>query len=381
MGLFNSKSERLRTAIRFRKPFTEKYTLTIETDIQAGYFPLKTKTSIRWFIEVADVDSEGNAELSLFTLDNLLLETNNPALEDLAALNRAFGKMYSELYLIVNVTGEITYIRNIVQIREKWENTKNEMEKIRKQVPALESLLLLNDEIFNDPEKIKIAITNNEFFSSYFYLFYGAKLPMQYVDRTSNNVLQTNEMNWSYEVSGFPDLPVEHIKNKRFTFTGKSYSGESREWKKKAYGHLPMIDDEKKIKPVFNEKGEALFEAQTGRLFHLQLEREEIVLPEKVFGKVRIELLSDTYKYEREKEKKRKTVPLLRKKGRCFNIYTHRHKEAHIVWYAAGVLLSNGADSVGGQSIRLFFGIVLCFYASRVRLAFVKRHQILERVS
>ena len=76
-----------RQVVRFRQPFSEKYTLTVTTDIQAASFPIATKAQIRWALRVIDVDRNGQADIELITIENQLLETNNKNFNDIAALN------------------------------------------------------------------------------------------------------------------------------------------------------------------------------------------------------------------------------------------------------------------------------------------------------
>ena len=183
-----------------KKPFNEKYTLTVTTDLLAGSFPILTKAEIRWSLRVVDVEGSGAAEIELITIDNQLLETNNPNFHDIAALNRAFARMYAEIRVKLDANGKVLEVVNLPTIIGKWNQTKAEMQKISKDIPAIETVVQLNDETFADPDKVKVAVENNEFFKIYRYLLYGVRLPADKLQRRHNNLFNSTEVNWEYKV-------------------------------------------------------------------------------------------------------------------------------------------------------------------------------------
>lgn len=293
----------LQNAIRFRQPFTEKYTLTVNTNIQAGHFPIETKTVIRWSLQVIAIDEQGNAEIELLTLENLMVNTNNPNLQDIVALNQVFSKMYSELHLIIDVYGKVKTILNLNHIQDKWEKTKQDLKEIQEQVPELQMLLNLNDEIFNTPDKIKIAIENNEFFKHYFHRIYGKPQPIIPYSVGQLNLLQTTPANWGYTFTNKPDYDFEHIKDIKVSYTGDANVTADNDWKKKAYGHLQGVDL-KKLNPVLIESGVYDFNAKTGKLYHAEIVIKEIADPNFIHGKTHFVLESDSNKKKNNNETK-----------------------------------------------------------------------------
>ena len=291
----------LENAIRFRRPFTEKYTLTANVDIQAGHFPIQTKTTIRWSLQVMNIDEEGNAEIELLTLENLMVDTNNPNLQDIAALNQVFGKMYSELHLIIDIRGKVKTVLNLKHIQDKWESTKQSMKEIQEKVPALQTLLNLNDEIFNSPKKIKLAIENNEFFKHYFHKIYGKPQPIAPYSLEQLNLLQTAPTGWSYNFTRKPEYDFEHINEIAVNYKGDTSALDDL-WKKKAYGHLQGIDIQK-MNPVLTENGAYKFDAITGRLHRAEIVIKEIADPSFIHGKMHFVLESDSNKKKAEPKK------------------------------------------------------------------------------
>lgn len=280
-----------RRAVRFRQPFSEKYTLTVTTDIQAASFPIQTKAQIRWALRVIDVDRSGVADVELITIENQLLESNNPNFKDIAALNQAFARMYSEIRVKINPQGKVVEVLNMPVILGKWAQTKAEMEKVSKEVPAIQSVVQLNDDIFADPEKVKIGIENNEFFNIYFYLIYGAPLPDERLQRRHRNLFNSADVNWEFNVG------VERVKDAdgllEVKVSGKPAEFLDAEWTKEAYKAFETQVDFAQLNPQLSENATYIFQAETGRLLEATLTKEEVANPQYIRGKMVYELKGD----------------------------------------------------------------------------------------
>lgn len=277
--------------IRFRQPFSEKYTLTITTDIQAGYFPIQTKAQIRWALRVIEVINDGYAEIELITIENRLIKANNPNFNDLAALNQAFSRMYSEIQVKLDPRGKVVEVINLPVILGKWEQTKSEMQSIEKEVPALQDVIQINDEIFAKPEKVQLAIEQNEFFNIYFHLIYGEELPAAGLRRKHRNLFNTTDVSWQYFVEAFRDSSDDSA------FTEVEVSGmpmdrPAEEWINEAYGKFD-IAGLPRIEPQLREKGNYLFESASGKLLKATLVKEEIADPNFIRGEMIYKLQSD----------------------------------------------------------------------------------------
>jgi hypothetical protein len=285
-----SGDERL---IRFRQPFSEKYTLTITTDILAGHFPIQTKARIRWALRVIDVDNAGRAEVELITIENRLVETNNTNLEDMAALSQAFARMYSEIHVRLDPKGKLLEVLNLPVILSKWEQTKAEMRSIEEEVPALKDMILLNDEIFATPEKVRVSIEHNEFFNTYFHLIYGEELPAAGLRRKQRNQFNSADVRWEYFADADPDLPT----NAMFTdvgIRGAPIGVREEAWIKEAYGMFETVEFSQ-LNPQLMEKGSYRFQPASGKLLKARLVKEEIAHPKFLYGIMIYELMSDDH--------------------------------------------------------------------------------------
>lgn len=284
-----ASSERL---IRFRKPFADSYTLNIETHIQAGSFPLHTKARIRWALRIMRVDeNRGQADLELITIENQLLETNNPNLHDIAALNQAFARMYSEIQVRLDHKGKILEVLNLPVILGKWQETKAAMAKIEADAPAIAEVVKLNDDIFASPDKVKLAIEHNEFFGIYFHLIYGEKIPTDELRRTHRNLFNSVDVNWRFSATATRPADGEDHSTK-IKITGAPVDDLDRDWIKKAYASFEMVDASQ-INPRLSETGDYLFETETGKLLEAVLIKEENAHPQYIRGKMTYELKSD----------------------------------------------------------------------------------------
>ncbi|MGO4288974.1 hypothetical protein [Chitinophaga sp. RAB17] len=269
----------------FRKPFSEKYTLTIKADVLAGSMPIKTTTEIRWNLQVIKVE-EDLIEIELITLDNELLATNNPALKDLARMNQAFARMYNEIHVLIDRSGKVKKVLNEELIKRKWASTKAEMQAIENQVEAVKGIIILNDEIFTSPEKIVTAVQNNEFFSIYFHHVYGRKLPGDTPVETRWNHFQQAQVDWSYSIRSNVTLPVmTNQSSVIIDVTGYPVTRLDNNWIKKAYSAFQNVDTSQ-IKPHLTELGKYNIDPQTGRLKEAYLLKEEIAHPQFIFSKM-----------------------------------------------------------------------------------------------
>ncbi|WP_147243575.1 hypothetical protein [Chitinophaga flava] len=269
----------------FRQPFSDKYTLTIKADVLAGSVPIQTTTEIRWDLRVKNIQKD-LIEIELLTLDNELLATNNPALKEMARMNQAFARMYSEIHVLIDKSGKVKKVLNEELIKRKWASTKAEMEAIENQVEAVKGIIIMNDEIFTSPEKIITAVQHNEFFSIYFHQVYGRKLPGETSVETKWNHFQQAQMDWYYSLRPNITLPVlQEQSSVTVDITGHPVTRVDNNWIRKAYGAFPNIDTGT-IKPRFSELGRYNIEPQTGRLKEAYLLKEEIAHPQFISSKI-----------------------------------------------------------------------------------------------
>ncbi|WPU97477.1 hypothetical protein SNE26_15735 [Mucilaginibacter sp. cycad4] len=282
---FNSPAK---SVITIREPFIEKYTLTIITDIMAGNLPVKSKTEMRWQVKVENVN-DVFADMEIITLDNQLLESNNPMVKDIAGMSQAFAKMYNELRVRIDTGGRVLQILNIDQIRKKWGHIKAEIEVLQEANESIKHIISLNDELFVTPDKMKTAVEGNEFFMMFFHHFFGLQLPATTSTYVKRSLLNTADLKWRYsikaEAGNSNDVNV-HIGGLMDTNTGSG-------WVKEAYKHFSHLDLAN-LKPVFEENGTYRVDKNSGMLISAVLVKTEIVHPQLLKAKISYHIIADS---------------------------------------------------------------------------------------
>lgn len=277
--------------IQLKTPFIAKYTLVIETDMVAANVIMQSKAKMRWEFKVLR-STPDYVEVELTLLDNTLLESNNDMLRDLATMSHAFAKMYSELHLILNHKGEILEILNMDLILDKWKQTKKEMEAAIAHSPEAKDVILLNDSIFQDKDKIKLAIEANEFFSIYFAYAYGKEFPYTIKDQIHNNFLNTASLQWKCKARTSDRLP-SNAPTVSIDISSEPYGSLSSSWHKKAYGGFKEVMDVSKINTELTKKATYTIDTATGKIIEAVVKHSEIADQERLFNKMTYTLTSD----------------------------------------------------------------------------------------
>ncbi|WP_461532121.1 hypothetical protein [Sinomicrobium sp.] len=279
--------------IRIKQPFTEKYTLTIDSDLMAVNVSMQSKAQIRWDFRVIQVDRiKGRVEIELIQLDNTLLEWNNPMVEEISAMSRIFGRMYNELHLILDQKGKILEVLNMELILGKWKQTKTEMQKVLEDNPDIEKAISLNDEIFQDPEKLKAGIQASEFFSVCFGEIYG-----EYTNTKKTvvkpNFFNTANVQWEYTIYTDNNTPYDSKYVKVYS-KANPYAGLGQGFNQRAYKHFSEQIDIAKLEPILTEHTSFGIEQDTGKLLEAVIRKEEIAKKENLYTKMNYYIVSDT---------------------------------------------------------------------------------------
>lgn len=283
-----------KSKIQIKEPFSERYTLLIETDMVAVNVVIKSKAQMRWEFKVNKV-TQDFMEMELLLLDNIILESNNDMVKDIAAMSQAFSRMYSELHLILDHSGKVLEVLNMDLILDKWKHTKKEMEVAIEHSPEAKDVIILNDSIFQDKEKVKIAIEASEFFLIYFQYIYGKNLPYTIKDQIHNNFLNSASLQWKCKVSlteeTYSDPSVIEV-----IVEGEPYGTLSRSWHKKAYGTFSQVMDISKIDTELSKNANYQVDSGTGKIVKTALEHHEIADDKKLYNKMKYTLTCENRK-------------------------------------------------------------------------------------
>lgn len=293
MGLFNKEK------VEFKKPFTEKYKLEVTSNIKTGNIIIDSKVEIRWEVKIKSV-SANKINLELLTLDNQLIEYNNPLVKNMADMNQSFAKMYSELDLVIDGNYQLIDIKNADLLKLKWERIKLELQDIIAEQPQLVGEIInLNDENFKNPDLLKDIIQKNEFFMIYFHHLYGNKIPTITNRIQKKNIFNTAFIDWEFRNSKESEVPNE---SGLYTIEGFVETKLNREWVKKYYAGFSHLDLNK-VEPVMTEDGIYRIENETGKIIDAVLTRTEIAHPRILYGKTKYELKSESTSVRKEDSK------------------------------------------------------------------------------
>ncbi|WP_108867165.1 hypothetical protein [Aquimarina aquimarini] len=279
------------TTIMISKPFSDRYTLFIDSKMIAANVTMNSKTRMRWEFTIHRVTTE-YLEISLLQLENTLIESDNPMIKDISSMSQAFGKMYSELHLIITHTGEVLEVLNMDLILDKWNIAKKEMEKAIEHSPEAKEILVLNDEIFKDKEKVKLAIGANDFLNLYFPYAYGKSLPYKNGDIVTHNFLNSNTLQWKTKVKA----------KEEDTSTGtlflvdvsaEPYGILTRSWHQKAYKNFEKVMDIKKLEALLKKESQYTIAKDTGKLLEVHSCNKEVVDQEKLYTVMTYNMVAD----------------------------------------------------------------------------------------
>lgn len=269
--------------VQFAKPFSTKYRLTISNDTMAGSMKLKSVSEMRWQFAVKNLQP-GQADISLILLSNRLVESNSPLINEISGISQAFAGMYAEIEATINEKAEIVSVNNIEIIREKWGHLKAELEKMLHADGSLKNVILLNDDIFSSPEKIKIAVKTNEFFGIYFNHFFGRGLPFTTRTIERPNLFNTAPVGWQYQVSGKTGGG-----NTEININGDVVKGGEKSWGREAYKSFAHVLGDSIPTPILKD-GARYTITPWGKVLHASVEREETVHPAMLYSQMRYEL-------------------------------------------------------------------------------------------
>ncbi|WP_124533514.1 hypothetical protein [Chryseobacterium sp. KBW03] len=259
--------------IKIRRPFSEQYTMYIDTDLYGVNVKMESKTKLRWDFTVVSVN-EGEIEVKLLLLDHILLHTDNPIVKETATMTQVFSRMYNELHLIIDQAGVIKKILNLHVVLDKWKDVKKEMVAIAERTPDIKNAIQLHDSIFNDESRLIQGIQYGEFFMIYFNKFFEKNLPKSEI-LTGTNWFKTANVTWRYMYEIIRDYSnsdrniILQVKGIPSVVLGAGFY-------QRAYLQFSQMKDIGKLTTELDETGKYEIEEETGRLIQAKIYRNEI---------------------------------------------------------------------------------------------------------
>ncbi|MCZ4223980.1 hypothetical protein [Pedobacter rhodius] len=279
--------------ILIRKPFNEQYTITITSELNGVDVFVSSVVQLRYDFTVISVN-ESNIEVRLVQLDNILLEANNPMVREVAQVSQIFGRMYNELHLLLDHAGNVINVLNNNLILSKWKQTKTEMEKHVLSNEDLKHAIMLNDNIFNNPEKILIAAQANEFLRIYFGQAFDRDVPSK-ASLKGTNIFNTIELQWNTDLTCSVELPVtDSVGPITLSTLTKPSERLTKKFNKEAYNQFADKLDINSLTVDLYQKETRVIDYPTGKIQEAEVEKIEIADVKRLYNKLHYKLSSDT---------------------------------------------------------------------------------------
>jgi hypothetical protein len=270
---------------------TKKYLITNKSDIKIGGMHIVSTNECRWVLQVKEI-RETYYVVELLTMGNIIKETNNPMVKDVAGFNNMFKEIYNELVLEISLSGELLAVKNPTTIRNKWKIVREQMKNLAQHQKSVADVIKINDDIFDDDKKLFEVIKATELFELFFIGFYGKVLPgMRKVERP--NKFKGSKFEWNYEFV-YAENRTETAKHNLIDinlngFVSQNFSKANIE---KIYGKFDFINYNT-IKPTVNCNGKYSLNLQTGMIEKAMYNNYEIIDENQLYSKN--EYLIETY--------------------------------------------------------------------------------------
>ncbi len=270
---------------------TKKYIVTNKSDIKIGGMHIVSTNECRWVLQIREI-KETYYVVELLTMGNIIKETNNPMVKDVAGFNNMFKEIYNELVLEISLSGELLAVKNPTTIRNKWKVVREQMKNLEQQQKSVADVIRLNDDIFDNDKNLFEVIKATELFELFFVGFYGKVLPgMRKVERP--NKFKGYKFEWNYEFV-YAANRNETAKNNLIDidlngFVSQNFSKSNIE---EIYGKFDFINYNS-IKPTVKCDGKYSLNLQTGMIEKAIYNNYEIIDENQLYSKN--EYLIETY--------------------------------------------------------------------------------------
>jgi len=278
--------------ILIRAPFNEQYTLTIQSELSGVDVFVTSTVQLRYDFQVLKVDDDG-LQVRLVQLDNILLEANNPMVREVAQVSQVFGRMYNELHILLDHSGKVIRVLNYEFILSKWKQTKAEMDRHIAGNEDLQNAIILNDNIFKDPEKIKLAVSANEFLGIYFGQVYNKDLPGAETIK-GTNIFNTVSMDWRMTTASSVPLPAPAgVGSLTVSTVGAPAYALHSGFNNTAYGQFSNKLELKDLQPKMSQQETRIIAYASGKLQEAAVNKVEIADEKLLYTKLTYTLKSD----------------------------------------------------------------------------------------
>lgn len=279
----DSESKREQAVKMVKEGEIRKYLITNKSDIKIGTMNIVSTNECRWVLQLKQI-GESSYIIDLLTMGNVIKETNNPMVKEVAGFNNMFKEIYNELVLEISLDGELLAVKNPETIRSKWIRIRDEMKNIENQQVSVGDVIRINDDIFDNDKNLFEVIKATELFELFFIGFYGKVLPgMRRTKRP--NKFKGNQFEWNYEFTyAHPESLQDNSASVDINLNGFVNEYFSRKFIEDTYGKFEFLEY-KNLTPQVNCNGKYTLNKQTGMIEKAVYNNYEVIDPGMLYSK------------------------------------------------------------------------------------------------
>ncbi len=278
--LGNDEWKRQQALRILEKGVVNKYLIRNNSEVQINTMHIKSVNECKWMVHVKDIRPD-HYVVELFTMENVIVETNNPMMKDVAGFNNLFKEVYNELVMEINYKGELQAVLNAADIRRKWQRVREQLKQLGEQNANVASVIQLNDHLFDDDKRLMEVIRAMEYFELFFIGFYGKELPGNR-STARNSKFRGNKLNWRYDFA---------YNNRRaggdtthISVHGQVTDSLSESFLRHTYGPSEFVNYKNASPKIFCE-GEYQLHTRTGVITGATYRNHEIIDPASFYSK------------------------------------------------------------------------------------------------
>jgi hypothetical protein len=256
------------------KGVANKYTIINKSEVQLNTMNIKSVNECKWIVHVKDIKPDCYV-IELFTMENVIVDTNNPMIRDVASFNNLFKEVYNELVMEINFRGELQAVLNAGDIRRKWLRVREQLKQLGAQNANVANVIQLNDNLFDDDKRLFEVIRAMEFFELFFVGFYGKELP-GHRNMERNSKFRGHKLNWRYDFSlGNRQAAGDTL---QVNVQGQVTDHLSEGFLKHVYGPADYLNY-KTVSPKIYSEGRYQLDARTGVITGARYKNDETIDP------------------------------------------------------------------------------------------------------
>ena len=251
-----------------------RYKMAMETALTLGNTSFASTLNYQWDVFIHE-STEDHYRISLLTLEHSMIESTNPALNDVFMATKTMMEMFNEVQVLVSKKGDVLDILNARDILNRYQ-------RISKQVISLTGGVSMPvNKIYNVPlqdvqEKPRLIkmIQAMEFFEVFFSTIYGRTEHADFRKQRMNN-MRNLEYELVFKIT--TDYNKQPGKSQRLTVQGKS-TGIGESTLKKVFGEMPFVAGQPlRFDGTYN--GTYLVNNNTGLLDKAEVKISEFICP------------------------------------------------------------------------------------------------------